>query len=127
MQVSLVLVSLGDCKDFGPLCSSKRGNTFADDRGVARGLKDFWKEDEKDGPKHRNRGPPKDVHDDTSALYDSVSGTEANLRWSPNPLISINGERWGRQYVVFEPAQSYPSLLITLRREGEEEEEEEQT
>jgi hypothetical protein len=126
VRVLLALVSLGDCKDFGPLCSSKRGDKLATDRGVAPGLKDFWKVDEKKGPNHRNRGPPKDVNDDTSALYDSVGGTEANLSWSPNPLIQSNGERWGQQYVVFEPAQSYPSLLITLRREGEEEEEEEE-
>ena len=113
VQVLLALVSLGDCKDFGPLCTSQRGNNFARDRGVAPRLKDFWKEG-----KHRNRGPPKDMADKNSALYDSVCGTEGNITWSPNPMLEGDGERLGQQFVVFEAAQSYPYLRITLKYSG---------
>ena len=106
----MALVSLGDCKDFGPLCTSRRGDNFARDRGAACGLKDFWKEGN-----HRNRGPPKDMADKNSALYDSVCGTEGNLTWSPNKMMKGDGERLGKQYVVFDVAQSYPYLRITLK------------
>ena len=110
VQVLLALVSLGDCKDFGPLCSSSSGDSFADDQGVARGLKSFWHEGN-----HRNRGPRKEMSDEHSALYDSVCGTEANLAWSRNAMLKEHGARLGQQYVVFHPDQSYPSVLITLR------------
>ena len=110
VQVLMALVSLGDCKDFGPLCTSRRGDNFARDRGAACGLKDSWKEGN-----HRNRGPPKDMADKNSALYDSVCGTEGNLTWSPNKMMKGDGERLGKQYVVFDVAQSYPYLRITLK------------
>ena len=111
VKILLARVVLGDCQDFGALCTSFRGDSFADAQKVSRGLKDFWKEG-----KHRNRAPAKDLQDKNSALYHSVSGTEGDLSWSRNPMLSGNGATLGRQYVVFDAAQAYPFLLITLSR-----------
>ena len=76
-------------------------------------MKGFWGEG-----KHRNRPPPKDTSDQNSELYDSVCGTEADLAWSRNKMLKADGVRLGKQYVVFEAAQSYPSLRITLKMTG---------
>ena len=120
IQMLMALVSLGECKDFGPLCTSSRGNKFAQDQGVAPGLQDFWGVlPKKDQPAvHRNRPPPKNMSQQNSELYDSVCGTEADLAWSPNKMLKADGARLGKQYVVFEAAQSYPSLRITLKFSG---------
>ena len=120
IQMLMALVSLGECKDFGPLCTSPRGNKFAEDQGVAPGLQDFWgPPPKKDRPAvHRNRPPPKNMSQQNSELYDSVCGTEADLAWSPNKMLKADGARLGKQYVVFEAAQSYPSLRITLKFSG---------
>lgn len=55
------------------------------------------------------------MKDKNSPIYDSVCGTEGNLAWSSNEMMKKDGARLGQQYVVFEPAQAYPSVLITLR------------
>ena len=110
VTVLLALVALGDCVDFGPLCSSERGNAAAAAAGVEPGLSGVWGEG-----KHRNRPPRKDPEDPDSALYDSVTGTEADLAWSDAPLLRRDGHRLGRQYVVFDSRQAYPYLRLTLR------------
>ena len=55
------------------------------------------------------------MKDRNSPLYDSVCGTEGNLAWSSNEMMKKDGARLGQRYVVFETAQAYPSVLITLR------------
>ena len=71
-------VCLGFCKDFGPRCTTERGDVFADELGFARSLEGDW------GPRigrhglaGRNRGPPRDGDN----LFDSVTGTEGALIW----------------------------------------------
>ncbi len=110
VTVLLALVALGDCKDFGRLCASERGNAAAGEMGVAPGLRDFWGEGE-----HRNRPPRKNPADPDSPLFDSVSGSEADLAWSSVQLLRRDGARLGRQYVVFDSRQAYPYLRLTLR------------
>jgi hypothetical protein len=110
VTVLLALVALGDCLDFGPLCASHRGDAAAAAKGAEPGLRGAWGEGA-----HRNRPPHKDFADQDSPLYDSVTGTEADLAWSDAPLLRRDGARLGRQYVVFDPRQAYPYLRITLR------------
>jgi hypothetical protein len=110
VTVLLALVALGDCKDFGRLCTSVRGDAAAQEMGVAPGLRDFWSDGE-----HRNRPPRKNPADPDSPLFDSVSGTEADLSWSSARLLRRDGARLGRQYVVFDSRQSYPYLRLTLQ------------
>ncbi len=110
VNVLLALVALGDCKDFGPLCTSHRGDAVAAELGAATGLRDVWGEGE-----HRNRPPRKNPADADSPLFDSVSGSEADLAWSSVRLLRRDGARLGRQFVVFDSRQAYPYLRLTLR------------
>ena len=112
VTILLALVALGDCKDFGPLCTSHRGDAIAEDMGVAPGLQDFW-----GGGGHRNRPPRKNPADPDSPLFDSVSGSEADLAWSSVRQLRRDGARLGRQFVVFDSRQAYPYLRLTLRQE----------
>ncbi len=112
VTILLALVALGDCKDFGPLCTSHRGDAIAEDMGVAPGLQAFWGEGG-----HRNRPPRKNPADPDSPLFDSVSGSEADLAWSSVRQLRRDGARLGRQFVVFDSRQAYPYLRLTLRQE----------
>ncbi len=114
VTILLALVALGDCKDFGPLCTSHRGDAIAAEMGLAPGLRDVWGEGE-----HRNRPPRKDPADPDSPLFDSVSGSEADLAWSSVLQLRRDGARLGRQFVVFDSRQAYPYLRLTLRQRQE--------
>jgi hypothetical protein len=96
----LGLVAVGDCFDFGPLCTSAVGDAAAKARSVEPGLQSVWGANE-----NRNRPPRKDPLDPDSPLYDSVMGTEADLSWSKAQLFMQDGARLGRQYVVFDSGQ----------------------
>ena len=106
----VALVALGDCKDFGPCCLSNRGDEAARGASKEESLRGEW-DYESMAPA---RPPNKDPTDPTSRLYDSVTGTEGDLAWCSRRLRQ-DGERLGRQMVVFNHAQSYPYLILTLR------------
>ena len=118
----VALVALGDCKDFGPCCLSNRGDEAARGASKEESLRGEW-DYESMAPA---RPPNKDPTDPTSRLYDSrsyrshlaalrsPSGTEGDLAWCSRRLRQ-DGERLGRQMVVFNHAQSYPYLILTLR------------
>jgi hypothetical protein len=113
-------VCLGQCKDFGARCASSRGDSAAAKVGMARGLMDEWPFD---GGKthqtggHRRRPPPiSAMAGHEAGMYDSVTGTEANLTWTGSPRLIERGHQFGRQYVTFDPWQAYPELVVHLRR-----------
>ena len=45
-------------------------------------------------------------------MYDSVTGTEADLAWTNME----RGAEIGKQYVTFNHWQAYPELVVSLRR-----------
>ena len=69
----------------------------------------------------RRRGPVKSGSMAAAdvVVFDSVTGTEADLAWA-HPRLRANGANFGRQYVTFNPWQAYPTLelqLVKRRRE----------
>ena len=54
-------------------------------------------------------------------MYDSVSGTEADLEWvrehtnDPSSRLAEGGKEFGRQYVTFNEWQAYPEIRVRLR------------
>ena len=48
-------------------------------------------------------------------MYDSVTGTEANLEWPPANMEPEQGAKIGKQYVTFNHWQAYPELVVSLR------------
>ena len=97
--------------------------------GKAKALAGEWGEEVSasggtTAPPNRNRGPPRPAAEGGSEndLYDSVTGTEGHLQWAAHPRLSGSvaaGEAYGRQYVVFLPAQAYPELVLHLERRPE--------
>jgi hypothetical protein len=124
-QITLLVgrVCLDHCKDFGPRCRSHLGDEIADALDKPRGLEDWGGEAGKARDAMFNRGPPHPEAGVTAAgasnLYASVTGTEADLKWTKNPRIREKGKHFGRQFVTFETNQAYPELILHLRRRGE--------
>jgi serine/threonine protein kinase len=127
-------VALGNVCDFGARCASSRGNSAAKAAGEPPGLHGDWPMDVPRGAKqgHRQRPPPlkkpawtgiqrarKDAVVREEGTYNSVSGTEANLEWTNNPRLTEKGERFGRQFVTFNPWQAYPELVVYLEKRDE--------
>ena len=130
-RISLLVgrVCLGHCKDFGPRCRSWKGDKYAGAEGVPAGLRADWglvegaatvgrAVAEGQMPRVFQRGPPHPEAGD-GHQYDSVSGTEARLDWTQNPRLRNEGDRFGRQFVTFEPSQAYPDCVLQLRRRSE--------
>ena len=130
-RISLLVgrVCLGHCKDFGPRCRSSKGDKYAFEEDVPEGLQADWgvakgaaavgrAVAEGQMPRVFRRGPPHPEAGD-GHLYDSVSGTEARLDWTQNPRLRNEGDRFGRQFVTFEPSQAYPDCVVQLRRRSE--------
>eukprot|EP01048_Picozoa_sp_COSAG05_P013843 COSAG05_NODE_1512_length_4670_cov_13.100416_1_plen_918_part_00 len=100
-------VALGRCKDFGARCRSPRGDVAAAAAGVEPGLPDWGPPIGRAGEGTFKIPPPS---------HESVSGTEGDLLWAENPRLRDNGAEYGRQYITFETAQSYPELVLQLQR-----------
>ena len=90
----------------GARCESHRGDAAAEALGVPRGLPEWTGS--------RARPPP--LPNDRHTLYDSVSGTEGDLAWCKHEKIRKHGAKYGRQYVVFNKAQSYPLAVFRVVR-----------
>jgi serine/threonine protein kinase len=99
-------VALGHCKDFGGRCNSER----------RIGDKITGEEWPTEGGEHWVRPPSRPG---AGSLYDSVSGTEGDLEWVAHPVLRKNGQQCGKQYVVYESAQTYPELIIQLEKRTE--------
>lgn len=123
-RISLLVgrVCLGCCKDFGPRCRSERGDRYATAQGVRPGLTDDWGValGRRGAPDIIfRRGPPRLEREAGDAIYDSVTGTEAQLDWTENPRLRRKGHEFGRQFVTFESSQAYPDFVLHLRRKPE--------
>ena len=132
-------VTLGNIKDFGWNCASDRRALAAEQeaRDLGRDAEELAAEKESEfksefpqegragQERHRRRPPPLDpVSGRGAALsnprdagtYDSVTGTEGHLLWSPTERLRNDGAKFGRQFVTFNDAQAYPEFVITLQR-----------
>jgi|EP01047_Picozoa_sp_COSAG01_P024803 hypothetical protein len=125
----LAKVSLGCCKDFGARCRSRRGTLAAEAAGVPPGLRDWAQCDDalESAAAAQSHSVPRVGRHGMSAfsrppvrgpnkLYDSVTGTEGDLAWANNPRLRDQGEKFGKQYVTFDPNQAYPALVLQLER-----------
>ena len=115
--------ALGRCKDFGPRCASRRGDKFARAKGLPLGLGPELNGEWPLEKRERRRAPPLDPTKGRSAgMYESVTGTEADLDFTQNsrlidgPPSRQQGEpnEFGRQYVTFQNWQVYPQVKIRL-------------
>jgi hypothetical protein len=131
-----VRCALGNCKDFGARCASDRGNNAAREAHKLPGLIHDFPFEGGDPSRcavrarglscsgcmtcqgHRRRPPPvnpRQGREGPAGMFDSVSGTEANLEWTGNTRLISRGSEFGRQFVTFNSWQAYPELLIHLR------------
>ena len=111
----LARVLLGKCKDFEGRCASERcvGEKISHNWGGEwpshSGFKPDW-----------TVPPPIPNGEETPGVvrrYDSVTGTEGDMKWAVLPRLNGEPEN-GRQYVVYEQHQAYPEFVVELRRSG---------
>ena len=85
--------------------------------GVQPGLANWPMDD-------RRRPPPLDTaKGHKGGMYDSVSGTEADLTWTRHERFRnqqqgtpVPGSEMGRQFVTFNPWQAYPRFVVHLEK-----------
>jgi hypothetical protein len=141
MRVFVVLVSLGNIADMGPGCETCPSPPFRDWKKEY----DYQKSDKNPNPLP-TRPPviplPSDpverlhMHDlhqvKSEPRHDSVTSTEGDFATHPDstcktpkgryvrdvlhPRLKARAKEWGKQYVLFDTAASYPMFLITLTK-----------
>ena len=138
-RVFVTLVALGNCKDLGVGCGTCTSPEWEEWKEEFKSFK------EKDKPTRPPKfvlppgaGPRKHMLDlmgvKDAPRYDSVMSTEGDLGTSPastymnkantrlvrevmHPRLLLRARDWGRQYVIFESAASYPMYILTLTKQ----------
>lgn len=137
-HVFVTLVALGNCKDLGEGCGTCTSPEWEEWKKEFAPMKiekptrppEFFLPSDAGARKHRlDLMGVKD-----KPRYDSVMSTEGDLGTSPastymnktnthlvrdvmHPRLRLRSRDWGRQYVVFESAASYPMYILTLTKQ----------